>query len=176
MGRRLLGFGLAALVIGLVPALLVSDDRRLPVRLWLIASVVWLTWSLVTTLLRQLPPAPASVRLPWRRRRGNRVDDIDDRPNSLHAVQGTILASRDSGRAYALRLRPRLVALADHQLALHHGIDRTSEPARVEAVLGDVAWLITDRTETGRPTLAEIDRLLDILAVPHPDASEARTP
>ena len=49
-------------------------------------------------------------------------------PRPLNDVHGAV-------RAHPTGLRPRLVALVDDRLALHHGIDRRADPSRADAVL-----------------------------------------
>ncbi len=165
----------AAALVGSTVAALTGDGRQLPVRLWLLAAAVWLARLVVGAVLDATPPEPARW-LPWFG--PDRAEPVDHRPRTLKALHGTLLNARDNDRAFALRLQPRLVALADHRLAVDHGIDRRTEPDRAAAVLGPSGVLL-DPVEEGRVGQpAAIDDLLDRLGVPeadgHPDPDEPR--
>ena len=149
----------SAAVFGLVIALPLGRHRQISVELWLVGVAAWTGLALVSRVLATAPIEEPRVRP----------------PRSLLALEGTLLAARDSERAFTRRLRPRLRAVAHHRLRIDHGIDPDREPERATAALGDVAWLIDGAGEADlaggsgearTPTIAEIDRLLDRLERP----------
>lgn len=156
-----------ALVLGVLIAGPLGQDRRISVEVWLIAVTLWLAWLASMRLIAVAPVLPARLRGTWRwRRRWDRFPDR--RPRSLQAIEGLLLSAGDSDRAHALRLRPRLIEISNHHLRMHHGIDPETEPERAAALLGDLAWLVDAEAEARSPQLDEIDRLLDIVLAEAP--------
>ncbi len=96
------------------------------------------------------------------------------------ALRGSIQASLYNPRAFARRLRPRLVALAEHRLAVDHGLTLHPDAdtgqqtpigaggSRVDRLLGPTAGLL-DATqpdpEDPPPTTAELADLLRRLEI-----------
>ena len=161
-------------VFGLVIALPLGRHRQISVELWLVGVAAWTGLALVSRVLATAPIEEPRVR-PLLRWRTADAEPPARLPRSLLALEGTLLAARDSERAFTRRLRPRLRAVAHHRLRIDHGIDPDREPERATAALGDVAWLIDGAGEADlaggsgearTPTIAEIDRLLDRLERP----------
>ncbi len=153
-----------AVLLGTLIALPLGRQRQLSVELWLLAVSVWLARATVLGLLARAPAHVGKLQPAWTwRRQGS--EGLIPRPRQMASLEGLVLSARDNDRSYALRLRPRLRRLVDHHLRVRHGIDPDHEPDRAAAVLGDVGWLV-DPAVDRRPTLAEIDRLLDRLLEP----------
>ena len=159
MASRLARIGIAAALLGSLPALLLADGGRLSLRFWLAAAGAWMAFLVLDSVLRTARPASPRGRSILSRLRP-RVELDDPRPRSLQALHGTVLNSRDNGRAFALRLRPRLLDVAEHQLAVNHGIDLRNEPDRARALLGDLFGLL-DPDAPAEP--AEPQRLIALL-------------
>jgi hypothetical protein len=159
---RLVLVAVSALAFGFLMAVPPGGERRLSIDLWLAGVALWAGVAVAWRAVTVVPTTRAGLRLPLRFR--NPPDDPSDRiPRSLVSLESTVLASHENDRAFAHRLRPRLVDLADHRLRVHHGVDPAVEPERARLVLGDTAWLI-DPTVTGRtPTRDDLDDFLDRL-------------
>ncbi len=167
---RLVFRGLAMLsALALIASLLGGRPQQLSLDVWLLLSALWLA-SIAYRALDTAAPLQAErlVGL-WRWRRGE-PEPIDIRPRSLVTIEGLLASARESDRANSLRLRPRLIELADHFLRSRHGIDPELEPERSAALLGGSAWLVArpGQHQPGQPlgrtpTLPEVDELMDIL-------------
>lgn len=180
--RTVLGVLGSAAVFGLLIALPLGRHRQVSVELWLAGLAAWTGLTLVLRALATAPLDEPRLRplLWWR---AEPADPPPPLPRALAALDGTLLAARDSDRAFAHRLQPRLRELADHRLRVDHGIDPDREPGRVAAVLGDVAWLVgrdraphpdPDQSAEGRtPTVEDIHRLLDRLEQPAREGARA---
>lgn len=147
-----------------------GEDQRLSVEVWLVATSVWLAWSLTRKTLVTVPMAQDELQGLWRWRRAQGPVDAK-RPRDLAALEGTMIASRDHERAFAHRLRPRLQRAVDHCLRFDHGIDVTGDSERVSGFLGQSAWLVDETVTDRKPTLAEVDELLKLLE-PKPEMEE----
>lgn len=153
-----------------------GDEQRLSVELWLIVTAVWLAWSVARRTIAAAPVAPGELRGLLRRRRSAPAIQ-PKQPRELLALEGMIIAARDHERAFAHRLRPRLRDAVDHSLRFEHGVDAANDPSKAEQILGPSAWLVDPQVDDRKPTLAEIDELLDLLEPrsQRPDAGTAET-
>lgn len=151
-----------AAVLGLLISVPLGRQRQISVELWLVAVSIWLARTAISNMFATAPLRASSPRPIWRWRRRDEAA-TPHRPSELTSLEGLLLSARDNDRSFSLRLQPRLIRLADHYLQVHHGIDRTSDPEAAAAMLGDVAWLL-DPSQTGTtPTMAEVDRLVDLV-------------
>jgi hypothetical protein len=160
--RLIGGLVLGLLGLGLIAGVVPGEQQRLSVDIWL-ALVATATVMIVGR--QALSTLPTDYRR-WRPivRFDRRAGDGTERrsgPRDLRALQGTLVAAEGSDRAFALRLRPRLIELADHRLRTVHGIDTGGRPHTAESVLGDAAWMVDADASSRAPTLEEIERLLD---------------
>lgn len=158
--------------LGLVAALPLGENRRISIEIWLAAVAVWLTWLAISRLLSISPVVPDRMRRLWAK--PSPADPPDHRPRNLMALEGLLLQGRDHERAHALRLRPRLRSMVAHLLRVDHGIDLHTQPEDAAAVLGDHWWIVDDQAPWRRPTLAQIDQLLDRLEDPSPITAARR--
>ncbi len=153
----------AGIAFGLLLSIVPGGQRRLSIDLWLVGVAAWAGVGLVRRALSPVPTVGATLRLPIRFR--PRPDPEDTFvPRGVATLEGGILASTDNPRSYDHRLRPRLRAVAEHQLRINHGVDPTTEPERAAEALGDVAWLVDDGVSERSPRPDEIERLLDRLS------------
>ncbi len=156
----------AAAAFGFVIAVVPDGQRRVSIDLWLVGVSAWAGLALTRRALEPVPMRSTGLRPAlWLRTR--RDGAPIRRPRGVGAVEGSLVVSSDNPRSYDHRLRPRLRAIADHQLRVNHGID-PAETDRVAAVLGDLAWLVDDAPADRPPTVDEIDRLLDRLGQADP--------
>ncbi len=154
-----------ALSVGGLVAILTGERRAVSLRIWLAAFAIWFALATVQRLFAQVPLTTSRL-LPLVAWRKSRLSGQDERLRALRALESLVLRARDNERAYTQQLQPRLIALADHHLPMSHGIDRHREPDRAAALLGDLAWLLDDRSTGRSPTIGEIDALLDVLTQP----------
>lgn len=159
--------------LGALLAAPLGDRRALSVDAWLAAVAALLALSVVTNVMRTTPLTVRDLQPFWRRR------DTEDRPEpslprSLTALEGTLLSSRDSRRAFTLRLQPRLIELADHYLATDHGLapGPDSNDERLHGVLGDTAWMLDTTPSDRTPTLTEVERFLERLLVHRTESTQ----
>lgn len=153
---------MAALAV--IASMLGDRPQQISLDVWLLLSALWLAKTAYRRLNTAAPLEEDQLIGVWGwRRRGEQP--TDSRPRALVTIEGLLASSRDSDRATALRLRPRLTELSDHFLRSRHGIDPDTEPQRIAAVLGDKAWLVAEDGEhAGRtPSLKDVDELMDIL-------------
>ncbi len=161
--RRVLVGVTWGLMLGLVVALSAREHRQASVEVWLVFVAGWLTWMVIGDLLKRAPVGPERLTGIWTRRRRRAVEP--KRPRPLISLEWLLLSARDNERVNSIRLRPRLRELTEHFLATRHGIDLESSPERAAAVLGDLVPLIDPRAPAGVVDLADVERLLDVLAV-----------
>lgn len=162
-GRRVIAGTVAVGMLGLVASFLGGRPRQVSVELWVAVVAAWFAWRLLNRLTDQAPIRADRLTGAWRWSRGGN-DPPDTRPRGLVMNEGLVVSARDSERAHALRLRPKLIELADHLLQTRHGIDPTVRPERAAAALGDLYWLVDPDGDRQRsPEVKEIDELLDIL-------------
>lgn len=152
----------AALVLAVVLSETSSGQRRLSVDLWLTVIGVWAAWRIGRALLETLPMQPGRLRSPFRIG-GGAGGDEPLIPRDLRSLEGGVLAAVHHPRAFSHRVRPRLLAVAEHRLRIHHGIDLHREPDRADDALGDLAWLIDPTVVDRSPTEAELMTFLDRL-------------
>lgn len=156
---RFLGLVFWASIAGLLAAVFVGEDLAVSMRIWLTAFVCWFAAGLLVRLLSDINLVPARFRLLVVG--SEEVEETRQALTDFRSLESLLLRSRENERAHRQQLRPRLAALADHFLLLHHGVNRREQPAQAAAVLGDVAWLLDDDDSTPAPTFEEIDRFLD---------------
>lgn len=164
--RSVVNLLLWAVLAGGIIAIFNGDQQAVSLRLWLAGVVVWFAAASVARLFEGLPLIPARLKtlfIAWWRRKPVAVDS---RLRELRSLEGLILRSRDNNRAFAQQLQPRIVALADHFLAVNHGIDRQTQPDRVHELLGDLVWMLDPRSSHRSPSLEEVDDLVDRLTRP----------
>lgn len=168
---------MAVLIRAGVPALLIaaalSGRGRISVYIWMAAAAVWVAGMLVRDFIVAASAEPARLLLPWqpygRWRRGYAVS----RPSDLHTISGLLIEAQSSARVHANRLRPRLVALAEHFLPVRHGLVLGDDRGQLSALLGDVAWLIDPTVNDRTVTPADVERFLEVIMA---DAAEATPP
>ena len=161
MRRRLILGGLWGLLLGLGLAIAVGDERQASLEVWVAVVSIYLVWVVARDLLSVAPGAEEPLRWLWRWHRP--PAEAAPRPRPLTLIEGLVLSARDNERAMALRLRPRLEPLVDHFLVTRHGIDRTTQPERAAAALGDLAYLVDGGAEPRAVPLEDLDRLLDVV-------------
>lgn len=150
-----------AMVLGaVVAAPFGGDDGRVPVELWFVLTSVGLAWSIARKTIVTSALADSELRGLIRFRRSPADPGDGFRPLAL---EGAIIAARDSERAFAHRLRPRLSESVEHFLRFNHGIDSTTDPAAAKEFLGASAWLVDPDVNDRKPTMAELDDLLELL-------------
>jgi len=152
-----------ALSFGGLVAILSGGQRAVSLRIWLAAVVIWFAGSSVRRMLEGVPLVPQRIRSLLSVRRAPAAVDVT-RLRELRSLEGLLLRSQTNDRAYAQQLHPRVEVLADHFLAVTHGIDRNAQPERVHELLGPLAWLLEPGNEMRTPRLDEVDNLLKILA------------
>ena len=162
---RILVLVVGAALFGLLVAVVLSRGELISVRIWLIAAAVGIGATILVRLIVVASVEPARLVVAWRSplrpHRRPRRHGIRD----LRSTEAILLAATDNARIHAVRLRPRLTALADHYLPIRRGIDVGRDPDQATALFGDVAWL-TDPGVTDRaPTHAEIHEFLDVILV-----------
>lgn len=149
---------LAALIVSPV-----GDQRQLSVEAWLTTVAALIALSIILNLFTTAPVKAAELATIWRQDRTEQEAPIR-MPRNLSALEGMLLSARDNRRAFALRLHPRLVDVADHYLRTDHGTDPTLQPERTAQILGETGWLIDKADDSDRtPELAEVEHLLDRL-------------
>ena len=153
-------------VAALITAVVVGENLAVSLRIWLAAFVSWFGLALLVRFFLGVRLVPAR----WQLLAVSNKSE-QQAPRALHdfrTLENLLLRARRNDRTHRRQLRPRLAALADHSLLVHHGINRQAEPGRASTVLGDVAWLLDDDESLPTPTLEEIDRFLDRISSPSP--------
>ncbi len=154
----------AAMLLGLVVAVIPDGQRRLSVDLWLVGVAAWAGISLARQSLSVLPGERDRLRLAIRFR-PKTAEKEPPLPRDLLALEGSLLAAADNARTYDHRLRPRLRKVVAHRLRVNRGIDLELEPERAADALGDVASLVDDTAVIGddgrAPSPDELTLLLD---------------
>ena len=137
MLRRVLGRG--GFLTGLLLALLVfrAPYLDLALRLWLVSLAAVFIWAILGRTLTGWTRAGVRPRsLAWRRwRRPAPVEPVRGLEELEHAVQFSQTTAFD----FHYRLRPHLVRVAAHRLAVH-GIHLEAQPDRARQLLGEDAW------------------------------------
>ena len=150
---------------GLILATPLSGDQLISAEIFLAVTGAVLVISLMLYLinLAQLEPAQIAVAWKW----GGKDQLVDTRPSELRAIEGLLLSAQHNPRSHRNRLRPRTTRLAEHFLPINHGIDPTQDPARAQALFGELAWLVDPDpgpdTVDRVPTAEEIDEFLSIV-------------
>jgi hypothetical protein len=135
--RRALGRSVA--VTGILLALLVvrAPYFDLALRLWLVSLAAILVWALSARSLTGWTRAPDRGRpLDWRRWRSPAAVE---RVRGLEELEHAVEFSQTTAFDLHYRLRPHLVGVARHRLAVH-GIRLEAQPARARQLLGEEAW------------------------------------
>ncbi len=129
----------SAFLTGLLLALLVfkAPDFDLALRLWLVSLAAVFIWAILGRTLTGWTRADIQPRqLDWRRwRRPEPVERIRGLEELEHAVEFAQTTAFD----FHYRLRPHLVRVATHRLALH-GVHLEAQPDRARQLLGEDAW------------------------------------
>jgi len=146
-------------------AVLTGDQQAVSLQVWLGAFVIGVA---VTALLRLRDEAPFAPVHPLRiaTRSVDRADPTPAPVRRVRIIEGWVLRSRDNPRTFAQQLQPELVALAHHFLGVNYGIDFDRYPDRVQAVLGDLGWLVEAPDGKRCPTVDELERFIDTLTIP----------
>ncbi len=165
MGRTaILSTMSAAVILGLVVAVIPDGQRRLSVDLWLVGVAAWAGVSLARQALSVVPGERDRIRLAVRFR-PKAAEEEPTLPRDLLALEGSLLAAASNARTYDHRLRARLRKVVAHRLRVNRGIDLDLEPERAAEALGDVAPLVDGTTVIGddgrAPTPDELTLLLD---------------
>ena len=157
--------GLILVTAGLVGAIIgiaLSGDDFISARVWLGAAAVTVVAILLREFLAISSVEHATFVSAWSLRRPHRTNSG---PPGLQNIHALLIDARTSPRSFTIRLRPRLVELADHFLPLRSGIDFEHDPDQVAQLLGDVSWIIDSAVQDRSPTLAEVERFLDLTLV-----------
>ncbi len=167
----------AVLIRAGVPALLIamalSGRGRISVFIWMAAAAVWVTGMLVRDFIVAASAEPARLLLPWQRFGSRRRGSTVLRPSGLHTIRGLLIEAQSNARVHTTRLRPRLVALAEHFLPVRHGLVLSDDRAQLSDLLGDVAWLIDPTINDRTVTTADVERFLEVIMA---DGAEAAPP
>ena len=160
--RRIALILVTAGVFGAIVGIALSGDDFISVQVWLGGAAV----AVVAILLRDFLTVSSVERVTfvstWSLRRPHRTNS---RPPGLQKIHAQLIDAKTSPRAFAIHLRPRLVELARHFLPLPSGIDLEHNPEQVAQLLGDIAWIIDPSVLDRSPTLAEVERFLDLALV-----------
>lgn len=123
--------GAAALAV-----LLRSPVSSFAVRAWLVALGALALWAAAGAALEGWhvvqPPRRTLTRFWRRRRQPDRLRQLEGLEHAVEFAQGTSFDLH-------FRLRPHLVRIAEHRLALR-GVSLTAQPRRAEALVGGDAW------------------------------------
>ncbi len=128
--------GTAALVVFL---LLRLRQVELAVHLYLVLIAAVVGGVLAERALRDMryrPEAPSLLgrwrarQRPWKPERVRQLEELE------HAVDFSLTTAFD----VHYRLRPHLVRIAAHRLAVRRGIQLEADPAAARAVIGEAAW------------------------------------
>lgn len=172
MNLRGIGFTvMAAMVLGAIIAIVPDGQRRFSVDLWLVGVAAWAGVGLARRALGVVPSERDRLRLAIRFQSQSH-DEEPTLPRDLLALEGGLLAGADNPRTYHHRIRPRLRRVVDHRLRINRGIDPDTDPARADAALDDLAWLVDVGPHMGddgrSPSPAELATLLDRTELPRP--------
>ena len=161
-------------VLGLGTAVAVGQGELLSVSLWLTFTAVGVLATITARMLTLAAVEPARFVVAWRSPLRARRPGARSRVRDLRSTETAVTDAVANARAHNSRLRPRLTALADHYLPIRRGVDRGRDAERADQILGDVAWLIDGSTTDRAPTLAELDRFMDVILTTD-EPGEART-
>lgn len=156
-----------AAALGLIVALLGGESRVVSIELWLAGFGIWFAVVIFAQMLKLAPTPAARVIGLWPRPHRKKPTTTEPRNRAVNNVEGLILRSRDNERSFTKQLRPRLAALAAHNLSTHRGINMADEPERAAEVLGDQAWLLDASIEDRCPTLDELQLFFDRISPNH---------
>jgi hypothetical protein len=136
----------AALTVAAVLVLVLRTSfTGLAVRIWLIGMGALALWSISGAALERwevLDPPRASMPRFWRHRpRPERLRQLETLEHAVDFSQGTAFDLH-------FRLRPHMVRIAEHRLAVR-GVNLGAQPARAQAMVGPEAWELVrpDRPE-----------------------------
>lgn len=114
---------------------------ELAVHLYLVVMATAIAATVAERALREVryrPEAPSLLDR-WRaRQRPSRPERVRQLEELEHAVDFSLTTAFD----VHYRLRPHLVRIAAHRLAVRRGIQLDAEPQAARAVLGDAAWAV----------------------------------
>jgi len=135
--RRALGRG--AFLTGLLLALIVfrAPYFGLALRLWLVALAAVFIWAILGRTLTGWTRAEIQPRrLDWRRWR---PPAATERVRGLEELEHAVEFSQTTAFDFHYRLRPHLVRVATHRLAVR-GVHLEAQPDRARQLLGEDAW------------------------------------
>lgn len=161
-GRRAAAAFLRVGVPAIFTAFALSREGLVSVQVLLAAAAVWIAGTLLWDFAAASNKPTPQWRGAWQIRR-RRSHATSPPHRGLQATNLLVTNAVGHARAHAVNLRPKLTELAQHYFPLRHGFDFHRERARADAVLGDLAWLIADNDEERAPTVAELDRFLDVV-------------
>lgn len=154
----IIGWSVLAAAVG---ALLTGGQRAVSLQILLAIFVAWFAAATMNHFLSAVPLKPSRPRLLIDLRFKRAAPERDRRPRELKSVESLVARACDNERVHEQQLRPRLTALANHLLAMNHGIDRAANPKQAAVLLGDVAWLIESTNPNRKPTTDELNEFLD---------------
>jgi len=131
--------GRGAFLTGLLLALIVfrAPYFDLALRLWLVALAAVFTWAILGRTLTVWTRADIQRRrLDWRRWG---PAPAAERVRSLEELEHAVEFSQTTAFDFHYRLRPHLVRVATHRLAVH-GVHLQAQPDRARQLLGEDAW------------------------------------
>ena len=161
--RLLRGVG-RAVVAGLLVAVLASQGDVVSFRVWFTTAAVVIVVDRVAHLLESARVEPATLAPAWwpfRRRRSNQRSRANI--GELALLEGITRDALEHPRVYALRVRPRLQAIAEHHLPITRGIDVSTDTDRARTAMGELAWMLDPTVVDRTPTLTELERFLDLV-------------
>lgn len=149
-------------VFGAFVGIALSGDGLISASGWLGGAAVTVVAILLRDFLKVSSVEPATLVSAWSLRGPHRTNSGPPGLLNIHALLVNAIATP---RSFTIHLRPRLVKLARHFLPLRNGIDFEHAPDQVAQLLGDVAWIIDPAILDRSPTLAEVERFLDLTLV-----------
>ena len=151
-----------AVVFGAFVGIALSGDDFISAPVWLGGAAVAVVAILLRDFLKVSSVEPATLVSAWSLRRPHRTNSG---PPGLLNIHDLLVNAIATPRSFMIHLRPRLVELARHFLPLRNGIDFEHDSEQVAQLLGDVAWIIDPAVLDRSPTLAEVERFLDLTLV-----------
>jgi len=150
-------------VFGAIVGIAFSGSDLISARVWLGGAAVIVVAILLRDFLAISSVERATFVAAWSLSRPHRT--VSDGPPGLLNIHALLVNAIATPRSFTIHLRPRLVKVARHFLPLRNGIDFEHDPDQVAQLLGEVAWIIDPAVLDRSPTLAEVERFLDLTLV-----------
>ena len=163
--RRIIALTVGAGFIGLIFGVALSGADLVSVQVWVGASAV----TIVAVMIRDFVVAASIERAPispaWR---FAAVGNPPNNPRGLQNMRSLLSSAQTYPRSYDRNLRPHLIELAEHYLPRRHGLDLSKDSAQVRDLLGDTCWLVDPTPGDRTPTIADLQRFLDVVVGDEP--------